>query len=88
MVRALHWAINVWGCHVVNLSLGVPEQRSQPVQRRYQLLRAVEDGYFKDVLIVAAAHNEHPLTHSYPVRVRSAAVVGGQGNGGTAASRI
>lgn len=66
VVRALHWAINVWGCHVVNLSLGVPEQRLQPIQRRYQLLRAVEDGYFKDVLIVAAAHNEHPLTHSYP----------------------
>ena len=44
----------------------MPQQRLQPVQRRHQLLRAVEDGYFKDVLIVAAAHNEHPLTHSYP----------------------
>ena len=66
VVRALHWAAHVWGCHVVNLSLGVPEQRLQPVQRRYQLLRAVEDCYFKDVLVVAAAHNEHPLTHSYP----------------------
>jgi hypothetical protein len=38
----------------------------QPVQRRYQLLRAVEDAYFHDVLVFAAAHNEHPLTHSYP----------------------
>ncbi len=66
VVRALHWAVHVWQCHVVNLSLGVPEQRLQPVQRRHQLLRAVEDGYFKDVLIIAAAHNEHPLTHSYP----------------------
>jgi hypothetical protein len=66
VVRALHWASHVWGCHIVNLSLGVPEQRLQPVQRRYQLLRAVEDCYFRDVLIVAAAHNEHPLTHSYP----------------------
>ena len=66
VVRALHWAVEVWGCRVVNLSLGVPEQRLQPVQRRYQLLRAVEDAYFKDVLVVAAAHNEHPLTHSYP----------------------
>ena len=36
------------------------------MQRRYQLLRAVEEGYYKDVLIVAAAHNEHPLTRSYP----------------------
>src|SRR5262249_58216156 len=66
VVRALHWAVHVWGCHVVILSLGVPEQRLQPVQRRYQLLRAVEDAYFRDVLVVAAAHNEHPLTQSYP----------------------
>src|SRR5262249_13577019 len=66
VVGALHWAVHVWGCHVVNLSLGVPEQRLQPVQRRYQLLRAVEDAYFRDVLVVAAAHNEHPLTQSYP----------------------
>ncbi|HKB34935.1 MAG TPA: S8 family serine peptidase, partial [Gemmataceae bacterium] len=66
LVRALHWAVDVWKCQIVNLSLGVPEQRLSPVQRRYQLLRAVEDGYFKDVLIFAAADNEHPLTHSYP----------------------
>jgi subtilisin len=66
VIRALHWAVDVWKCQVVNLSLGVPEQRLGPVQRRYQLLRAVEDGYFKDVLIFAAAHNDHPLTHSYP----------------------
>jgi subtilisin len=64
--RALHWAIDVWRCKVVNLSLGVPEARLQQVQRRYQFLRAVEEGYFKDVLIFAAAHNEHPLTRSYP----------------------
>src|SRR5207249_153531 len=66
LVRALRWAIDVWQCKVVNLSLGVPEQRLQPMQRRYQLLRAVEEGYFKDVLIFAAAHNDHPLTRSYP----------------------
>lgn len=66
VIRALYWAVNVWHCQIVNLSLGVPEQRLQPVQRRYQLLRAIEECYFKDVLVVAAAHNEHPLTHSYP----------------------
>jgi hypothetical protein len=66
VIRALHWAIDVWKCKVINLSLGVPEQRLQQVQRRYELLRAIEDGYFKDVLIFAAAHNEHPLTRSYP----------------------
>ena len=36
------------------------------MQRRYQLLRAVEEAYYKDVLIFAAAHNDHPLTRSYP----------------------
>jgi subtilisin len=66
VIRALHWAINVWNCKVINLSLGVPEQRLQQVQRRYQFLRAIEEGYFKDVHIFAAAHNDHPLTRSYP----------------------
>jgi hypothetical protein len=64
--RALAWAIDVWQCKVVNLSLGVPEHRLQQLPRRYQLLRAIEEGYYKDVLIFAAAHNEHPLTRSYP----------------------
>ncbi len=66
VMRALHWAIEVWKCKIVNLSLGVPEQRLQQVQRRYQFLRAIEEGYYRDVLIFAAAHNEHPLTRSYP----------------------
>lgn len=66
VLRALHWAIHVWNCKVINLSLGIPEQRLQPVQRRYQFLRAIEEGYYKDVHIFAAAHNEHPLTRSYP----------------------
>ena len=38
----------------------------QQSQRRQQLLRAVEYAYFQDVLVFAAAHNEHPLTRSYP----------------------
>jgi hypothetical protein len=66
VILALHWAIDVWKCKIVNLSLGVPEHRLQQVQRRYQFLRAIEEGYFKDVHIFAAAHNEHPLTRSYP----------------------
>jgi subtilisin len=66
VLRALHWAINVWKCKIINLSLGVPEHRLQQVQRRYQLLRAIEEGYYKDVHIFAAAHNDHPLTRSYP----------------------
>ncbi len=66
VMNALHWAIDVWKCKVINLSLGVPEQRLQQVQRRYQFLRAIEEGYYKDVLIFAAAHNDHPMTRSYP----------------------
>jgi hypothetical protein len=66
VLRALRWAIDVWGCKIVNLSLGVPEQRLQQVQRRYQFLRAVEEAYYKDVLVFAAADNDHPFTRSYP----------------------
>jgi hypothetical protein len=66
VIRALRWAIDVWACKVVNLSLGVAEQRLQQPQRRLQLQRAVEEAYYKDVLVVAAAHNDHPVTRSYP----------------------
>lgn len=66
VIRALRWAMDVWHCKVINLSLGVPEQRLQQVQRRQQLMRTIEEAYYKDVLVVAAAHNEHPQMRSYP----------------------
>jgi len=66
VLQALYWAIDVWKCKVINLSLGVPEARLQQLPKRQQLQRVIEDGYYKDVLIFAAAHNEHPLTRSYP----------------------
>jgi subtilisin len=66
VIRALRWAIDVWQCKIINLSLGVTEQRLQQLPRRQQFLRAIEEAYFKDVLVVAAAHNDHPLTRSYP----------------------
>lgn len=66
VIRALRWAMDVWSCQIVNLSLGVSEQRLQQVQKRQQLLRAVEEAYYRDVLVVAAAHNDHPLERSYP----------------------
>ena len=66
VLRALRWAVDVWKCKVINLSLGVAEQRLQQAQRRLQLQRVVEEAYYKDVLVVAAAHNDHPLTRSYP----------------------
>jgi len=66
VMKAFAWAINEWKCKIVNLSLGVAEQRLQQLPRRYQFLRAIEEGYYRDTLIFAAAHNEHPLTRSYP----------------------
>jgi subtilisin len=66
VMHALRWAVDVWKCKVINLSLGVAESRLPQLSKRHQFLRAIEDAYFKDVLIFAAAHNEHPLTRSYP----------------------
>jgi hypothetical protein len=66
VIKALHWAYDVWKCKIVNLSLGVTEQKLQQLPRRQHLQRVIEEGYFKDVLIVAAAHNDHPFTRSYP----------------------
>jgi subtilisin len=64
VIRALQHATDVWKCKIVNLSLGVPESKLQQLPKRQQFLKAIEDGYYKDVLIFAAAHNEHPLTRS------------------------
>ena len=66
VIAALRHAIDVWKVKVVNLSLGVPEHKLQQLPRRQALLRAIEEAYFRDVLVFAAAHNEHPLTRSYP----------------------
>jgi subtilisin len=66
VIRALRHAMDVWNCKVINLSLGIPEQRLAQVQRRMELLRTIEEAYYRDVLVIAAAHNDHPLTRSYP----------------------
>jgi hypothetical protein len=68
VIKALRWAYDIWKCKIVNLSLGVTEQKLQQLPKRQQLLRVIEEGYFKDVLIVAAAHNDHPFTRSYPAQ--------------------
>ncbi len=66
VIRALRWAMDVWGAKVINLSLGVPEGRLAQVAKRLELQRTVEEAYYRDVLVIAAAHNDHPLTRSYP----------------------
>jgi hypothetical protein len=67
LTAAIDWAVDIWKCKVINLSMGVTEQRLlREPHKRQELLRAIEAAYYKDVLIFAAAHNDHPLTRSYP----------------------
>jgi len=66
VVAAIHHAIDVWKVKVINLSLGVPEHKLQQLPKRNLLRRAIDEAYFRDVLVFAAAHNEHPLSKSYP----------------------
>lgn len=66
IIRAVRHAMDVWGCKLINLSLGIPEQRLGQVQRRMDLLHTIEEAYYRDVLVIAAANNDHPLTRSYP----------------------
>ncbi len=66
VIKALSWAYDKWKCKIINLSLGVTEQKLAQLPKRQALLRTIEEGYHKDVVIVAAAHNDHPFTRSYP----------------------
>lgn len=66
VIRAMRYVIDVWNAKIVNLSLGVPEAKLQAAPRRQAFLRAIEEAYYRDVLVFAAAHNEHPFTRSYP----------------------
>jgi subtilisin family serine protease len=66
IIRAIRHAMDVWQCHIINLSLGIPEPRLQLAPKRLELLRVIEEAYYRDVLIVAAASNDHPVTRSYP----------------------
>lgn len=66
LIRALRWAMDVWRVKVVNLSLGIAEAQLTQIPRRLELLRTIEEAYYRDVVVVAAAHNDHPITRSYP----------------------
>jgi subtilisin len=66
LLRALRHAMDVWNCKVINLSLGVTEERLQVLQHRRQLYKTIEEAYFRGMIVVAAGHNDHPLVRSYP----------------------
>jgi subtilisin family serine protease len=66
VIAAIRHAIDVWKVKIINLSLGVPEHKLQQMPKRNLLRRAVEEAYYQDVLVFAAANNEHPLSLSYP----------------------
>jgi subtilisin len=66
LIRALRHAMDVWNCKVINLSLGIAEDRLQIIQRRQQLYRTIQEAYFRGIIVVAATHNDHPLVRSYP----------------------
>lgn len=66
VIRAIYHCLDEWNCRVINLSLGVIEARLQPVARRNQFLKAIEEAYHRGAVVVAAAHNDHPLTRSFP----------------------
>jgi len=66
IVAAIRHALDVWKVKVVNLSLGIPEQKLQQMPRRQALLKVIDEAYYRDVLVFAAAHNDHPLTRSFP----------------------
>jgi hypothetical protein len=68
LIHAIGWAVHNWRCNIINLSLGVPEAMLTHLPRRQQLQRTIEDAYYHDVMVLAAAHNEHPLQQSYPAR--------------------
>lgn len=66
LIRAILWCVDVAGCQVLNLSLGITEDRLLPIQRRWQLQRVIEDCYHRQVSVIAAAHNDHPQCRSFP----------------------
>ena len=66
VIRAIRHAMDAWNCKVVNLSLGIPEPRLAVMPKRLELQRVIEEAYYRDVVVIAAASNDHPHSRSYP----------------------
>jgi subtilisin len=65
-VAAIRYAVGPGRANVVNLSLGIAERTLQNVAKRQSLARAIEEAYYANVTVVAAANNDHPFAVSYP----------------------
>ncbi|MCS7160867.1 MAG: S8 family serine peptidase [Gemmatales bacterium] len=66
LIAALRWAVDWCQCKLINLSLGIAEERLYPPARRHALLLTIQHCYHRDAILVAAAHNDHPLVLSFP----------------------
>lgn len=72
LVAAIRHVLHLSTVKIINLSLGVPERKLQMPQQRRLLQQAIDDAYRQDVLVIAAAHNDHPITRSVPSSFTSA----------------
>ena len=71
LIHAMRYAIHEGNCKIINLSLGLPEDRIPHPSRKLQLLHVLEEAYEKDVLVFAAGNNDHPFQTSYPAKYES-----------------
>lgn len=66
LLRGLRLAMDTWQCKVINISLGLSENKVLQPWRRLQLLQVLEEAYQRDILVFCPAHNDHPTIRSYP----------------------
>jgi subtilisin len=66
LIAAIRYSLDVWQVQIIQLSVGIAEHQLIQTAKRLQLQRLIEEAYFKDVLVVSATHNDHPLQRSYP----------------------
>ena len=66
LIAAMRHSLDVWNVQIIQLSVGIAEHQLTQPAKRLQLQRLIEEAYYRDVLVVAATHNEHPHQRSYP----------------------
>lgn len=74
LIHAVNYVRDTWRAQVINISLGISESQLQTLARREALRRAIEACYHAGQVVVAAAHQDHPATRSYPALFATAVV--------------